>query len=59
MLAPYWGERLARDVLHARQISARGGTLACELRGERVHLGGHAVRYAEGRLFLPERLATV
>lgn len=59
MLAPYWGARLGRDTLRARQISARGGTLACELHGERVHLGGHAVRYAEGRLFLSERLATV
>jgi hypothetical protein len=24
----------------------------CRLEGERVHLGGHAVRYAESRIFI-------
>ncbi|GAB3677356.1 PhzF family phenazine biosynthesis protein [Salinisphaera aquimarina] len=51
-LAPYWGERLGKTELLGRQISRRGGRVACRLAGERVHLGGHAARYAEGRLFL-------
>ena len=52
-LAPYWGQRLGRERLTGRQISRRGGTVACRLEGERVQLGGQAVRYAQGQAFLP------
>lgn len=52
-LVPYWAGRLGRTVLRARQVSARGGDLACELRGDRVRLGGGAVLYLEGRITLP------
>ena len=34
--------------LAARQVSARGGELACELRGDRVVLGGRVIPYLEG-----------
>ncbi len=54
MLVPYWAERLGRRRLHARQVSARGGELFCEDRGERVVLAGHAVPYLEGVIELPE-----
>jgi predicted PhzF superfamily epimerase YddE/YHI9 len=47
-LAPYWGKRLGKTKLHARQISARGGELFCELRGDRVRIAGKAVPYLEG-----------
>jgi predicted PhzF superfamily epimerase YddE/YHI9 len=47
-LVPYWAERLGDLTLHARQLSARGGELFCELRGDRVRIGGRAVRYLEG-----------
>lgn len=58
-LAPYWGSRLGTTALIGRQISRRGGTVRCELAGERVHLGGRAVRYAQSRIFLPiENTAT-
>lgn len=50
-LAPYWAERLGRDRLEARQISARGGRLTCEVRGDRVHIGGDAVTVAQGTLY--------
>ena len=53
-LAPYWGERLGKAALAGRQISQRGGTVRCRLDGERVHLGGRAVRYAESRIFLEQ-----
>lgn len=53
-LAPYWGERLGRTELVGRQISQRGGTVRCRLEGERVHLGGRAVRYAESRIFIDQ-----
>lgn len=49
-LIPYWAERLGRSQLWARQVSARGGELLCELRGERVGIGGHAVTYSTGFL---------
>lgn len=52
-LAPYWASRLTRTTLVGRQISRRGGTVHCELSGNRVHLGGHAVRYAQSQIFLP------
>ena len=40
--------RLGKTTLHARQISPRGGDLFCELRGDRVEIAGHAVKYLEG-----------
>jgi PhzF family phenazine biosynthesis protein len=51
-LVPYWAGRLGKNSLHAKQVSARGGELWCELAGDRVILSGHAVRYMEGTLFL-------
>jgi PhzF family phenazine biosynthesis protein len=51
-LVPYWAERLGKTILHARQISARGGELVCELRGDRVEIAGHAVKYLEGTIEL-------
>ncbi len=53
-LTPYWASRLGKTALHARQLSARGGELWCELLGDRVAIAGHAVLYMEGRVFLPE-----
>ena len=43
--------KLVADV-EARQISARGGYLVCEDRGDRVGIGGKAVLYLEGRISL-------
>ena len=50
VLAPYWGGKLGKTVLRARQISARGGELTCELRGARVAIGGRVVPYLEGTI---------
>jgi predicted PhzF superfamily epimerase YddE/YHI9 len=49
-LAPYWAARLGKRVLSARQISARGGALQCELRGERVLIAGQVVEYLRGEI---------
>ena len=49
-LAPYWASRLGRQVLTARQVSKRGGTLAVTVDGDRVRLGGHAVTVLAGEL---------
>ena len=51
-LVPYWAERLGKTVLHARQVSERGGELFCEHRGQRVSIAGRAVTYAVGGIWL-------
>jgi PhzF family phenazine biosynthesis protein len=48
--APYWAERLGKNALSARQISARGGVLACTVDGERVRIAGEAALYLEGTI---------
>jgi len=50
VLTPYWGARLGKTQLSARQISARAGELVCTLRGDRVTIAGRAVLYLEGAI---------
>lgn len=52
ILTPYWAERLGKSELLARQVSARGGELRCELHGDRVHIAGQAVPFLEGQVRL-------
>ena len=47
-LVPFWAERLGRQRFTALQASKRTGLLDCELKGDRVILGGHAVTVIEG-----------
>jgi len=47
-LVPFWAERLGRHRFSALQASKRTGLIDCELRGDRVILGGHAVTVIEG-----------
>ena len=49
-LVPYWANRLGRSRLRARQVSERGGDLACEDRGDRVTIAGRAVQYLVGTI---------
>jgi len=49
-LTPFWSRRLGKKVMDARQLSARGGVLRCEDCGERVKIGGKAVRYLRGSI---------
>jgi PhzF family phenazine biosynthesis protein len=51
-LTPYWAERLGRTRMVARQLSARGGELSVELRGDRVAIGGRVVPYLEGTILV-------
>jgi PhzF family phenazine biosynthesis protein len=53
-LIPYWSKRLGKSKLFARQVSRRGGELWCEDRGERVSIGGCAVKYLVGEITVPE-----
>ena len=49
-LIPFWSEKLGKTKLTARQLSKRGGVLYCEDCGERVKIGGRAVRYLKGNI---------
>lgn len=49
-LIPFWAEKLGKNKMVARQLSKRGGTVYCELKGDRVIMGGSAVFYMEGRI---------
>lgn len=56
-LIPYWSDRLQKQRLHARQLSTRGGVLFCENRDDRVGIGGNAVTYLIGHIYIPARAA--
>ncbi len=51
-LIPYWAEKLGKNELFGRQISQRGGELFCELNGDRVKIGGNAVLYLKGEIYI-------
>ena len=52
LLIPFWAERLGKTKLKALQISTRIGELDCELKGNRVMIGGQAVTYLIGEIEL-------
>lgn len=56
-LIPYWAQRLGKTKLFARQISQRGGELFCEAAGDRVKIGGKAVLYNAGHIFIDDAAA--
>ena len=49
-LVPYWARRLGQTRLTARQVSARGGELLCELKGDRVTMAGEGVLFLRGAI---------
>lgn len=49
-LVPYWADRLGKDTLIARQLSSRGGELACENRTDTVRLSGAVRPYLRGEI---------
>ncbi len=51
-LTPYWTKRLNKQTLTAAQLSKRGGNLTCELKGNRVLIGGNCKTYLKGELFI-------
>ena len=52
LLVPYWQEATGRDTFHARQLSKRGGKLHCKAVGNRIMIGGEAVTFFVGEIFL-------
>jgi len=51
-LTPYWSNRLGKNKLYAKQLSARGGKVYCELLGDRVLISGNAIKYMDGTIEL-------
>ncbi|MDP6924656.1 MAG: PhzF family phenazine biosynthesis protein [Candidatus Scalindua sp.] len=51
-LVPYWAKKLDKTKMRAKQVSSRGGELACELCDNRVLISGKAVKFLEGRIEL-------
>ena len=51
-LVPFWAERLGKSHLVAHQVSARGGELHCEHRGDRVTLSGQCTLFLTGSIHL-------
>jgi predicted PhzF superfamily epimerase YddE/YHI9 len=51
-LIPYWAAELGKSKLFARQVSRRGGELFCELAGSRVKIGGNAVTFLKGEIYV-------
>jgi len=47
-LIPFWSEKLGKQVMHAKQLSSRGGDVYCEQNGDRVTMGGRCVFYMKG-----------
>ncbi|MDX1738653.1 MAG: PhzF family phenazine biosynthesis protein [Alphaproteobacteria bacterium] len=51
-IVPYWATRLGKTRILARQVSARGGNLDCEVSGDRVVISGDARLYLKGEIFI-------
>ena len=50
MLAPYWGDRLAKNKLVGWQSSIRGGEVRCEIKNERILLCGKSETFVRGEI---------
>jgi predicted PhzF superfamily epimerase YddE/YHI9 len=49
-LAPYWRDRLGKDIMRGLQTSARTGVISVQVVGPRVRLRGQAVTVLRGEL---------
>ena len=50
LIAPYWAEKLHKNILKCYQASERGGNLICEVADDRVKISGSAVLFAKSEL---------
>lgn len=49
-LIPFWSNKLGKMKMLAKQLSQRGGSLVCELRNNRVIMGGSCKFYMKGEI---------
>ena len=52
MLIPYWAKVTGKKELIAKQVSAREGILYCKHSGDRVFIGGKAITYLTGEIYI-------
>ena len=53
-IVPLWAQKLDKNDIIARQASRRGGTLTCEMQGDRLTMAGPVVLYSVAELFIEE-----
>lgn len=53
-LIPFWGDKLGKQEMIARQLSRRGGELQCRWRDDRVDIGGQCAFYMKGQIRIPD-----
>lgn len=53
-LAPYWAQHLGKTTLVAKQLSARGGTLYCQVTPQHVVISGYGALYLSGTIQVPD-----
>jgi predicted PhzF superfamily epimerase YddE/YHI9 len=51
-LIPLWSQRLGKKELRARQLSNRGGEVACLMKEDRIEMGGSCQFYMKGKIEL-------
>ncbi len=51
-IVPYWCGKLKKDTLFCKQLSARGGDIWSELKGDRVLMSGHCVLFMKGEIHI-------
>ncbi len=51
-IVPLWAAKMGKDAIVARQASKRGGTLYCEMQGERLTMAGKAALYSIAELYI-------
>ena len=49
-LIPFWSNKFGKTKMTASQLSQRGGSLVCELKGDRVIMGGRCIFYMKGEI---------
>jgi predicted PhzF superfamily epimerase YddE/YHI9 len=54
IVAPYWAKRLAKESIHSRHLSARGGDLWCAVGEHGVSISGQSITAMEGVMNLPD-----
>ena len=52
ILIPYWAKKLGKNRLEANQISKRSGKIQGINLGDRVKIGGKAITYLKGEIFI-------
>lgn len=53
-LGPFWSMKLGKEKMVSRQVSKRGGTVYCELAGERINISGKGSLYSKASICVDE-----